>query len=344
MSLTARSSALRHARLLIVVAVLATLAVPIVVGGRDALLRTLSFPLRGFLLLFGVMAVSWTARALKLWLLLQRLDVCPGLRRVFAISLAIDFAYISTPAGVGGYAASIYYVHRSGATISAATTVTAADQILDLAFFALVLPVAGISLLWSDSPHALALLAFATGATMLALGCVALLARRPIERWLLADNAFVRRWPALRRRQHILHGFLAGLGANSRLLVSGGASNGIVIALLTAVQWLAKYGVLWTALTLLGHHVSFALTLLLQALILHAAMWTGVPAGGGGAELGLSAALAPWVSATDTATALLLWRMATFELCLIAGLAAVLLLARKRSDRATSEAALGSTR
>ena len=87
---------------------------------------------------------------------------------------------------------------------------------------------------------------------------------------------------------------------------------------------------LWFALELLGQHVPFALTLLLQSLILHAALWTGVPSGGGSAELGLTAALTAWVPATAMATALLLWRLATFDLCLVAGLAAVVILAHWR--------------
>ena len=75
---------------------------------------------------------------------------------------------------------------------------------------------------------------------------------------------------------------------------------------------------LWLVLLLLGHRVPFALILLMQCLVLHAALWTGVPAGGGGAELGLSATLAAWVPPTSIATALLLWRMATLYICLAA--------------------------
>jgi uncharacterized membrane protein YbhN (UPF0104 family) len=87
--------------------------------------------------------------------------------------------------------------------------------------------------------------------------------------------------------------------------------------------------VLWLALLLLGHQVPFAITLLLQSLVLHAALWTGVPAGGGGAELGLSATLAAWVPATSIATALLLWRIATLYSCLAVGAVAIAILARR---------------
>ncbi|TLY51273.1 MAG: flippase-like domain-containing protein, partial [Gammaproteobacteria bacterium] len=203
---------------------------------------------------------------------------------------------ISTPGGVAGYAAGIYYVRREGGSIGAATTITAADQLLDLAFFALALPVAGMTLLSPELPAAITMLAFGASALMIALGAAILLARRKIMRWLVGDNAFARRWPNLRRRQQTLHDFLLSVGAHMRLLAGIGSTNLLALAGLTAVQWLARYGTLWAVLSLLGHKVSFALTLLLQSLVLHAAMWTGVPGGGGSAELGLSATLAPWVS------------------------------------------------
>jgi uncharacterized protein (TIRG00374 family) len=329
---------MRRAGPLIVAALAATVVVPIILGGKQAIVETLNFSAQGYGVLFAVIATSWLARGLKLQLLLRRLGLPIGFTRAFAISLATDFAFISTPGGVGGYAAGIYYVRREGASISAATTLTAADQILDLAFFAFILPIAGLTLLFSELPRALALLAFATSALMIGAGVCTLLARRKIIRWLIGENALTRRWPGLRRRQQTLQEFLVSLGANTRLLVSGGWTNLLGIGSLTAVQWLSRYGALWVVLALLGHRVSFALTLLLQSLVLHAAMWTGVPAGGGGAELGLSATLAAWVPMTSMATALLLWRMTTFYVCLIVGAVAIALLARARVPSAETQA------
>lgn len=324
---------MRRAGTLIVGALIATLAVPVVIGGKDALLQTLNFPAQGYLALLAVIATCWLARALKLQVLLHGLDLRPGFARIFAISLATDFAFISTPGGIAGYAAGIYYVRREGASIGAATTIAAADQLLDLAFFALALPLAGMALLSSELPAALTMLAFGTSALMIALGAVVLAARRKIMLWLVGDNALARRWPNLRRRQQTLHDFLSSVGAHMRLLAATGLPNVLALAGLTAVQWLTRYGALWVVLSLLGHKVSFALTLLLQSLVLHAAMWTGVPAGGGSAELGLSATLAPWVSMSSMATALLLWRVATFYLCLAAGAVAISALAERRSQK-----------
>ena len=320
---------MRHTGLLIAITLAATLAVPILLGGNDALWQTLHFSVDGYLAIFVVIVTSWFARAVKLHMLLHRLQVHPRFTRSLAISLATDFAFISTPGGVGGYAASVYYLRRAGTSVSGAATITAADQGLDLLFFVVVLPVAGIALIWSDLPQTLAILGFASSAGMIALALGALLARRKLWAWLFGANTIGARWPRLRRKQQALREFLMSLRTNASLLLAGGPAFLCGVFALTALQWLTRYGVLWLVLLLLGHRVPFALILLMQSLVLHAALWTGVPAGGGGAELGLSATLATWVPATGIATALLLWRMATLYICLIAGAIAIAVLARR---------------
>lgn len=319
---------MRRAGPLIAAALAASIAVPILLGGREALWQALDFSAQGYFVLFAVIAVAWFTRAFKVQLLLRRLGVHAGFAQVFAISLATDFGFISTPGGVGGYAASVFYLRRAGATVNGAATITAADQLLDWAFFALALPVAGLSLLNAGLPQALAVLAFGTSALMIALALGALIARRRVGAWLFGDNAFTRRWPRLRRRLLQLRDFSLDLKKNTGVLFAGDPRFLCAMLALSGLQWLARYGVLWVALLLLGHPVSFALTLLLQSLVLHAAMWTGVPSGGGGAEIGLSAALAAWVPPTGIATALLLWRLATMYLCLAAGAIAIALLTR----------------
>ena len=315
---------------LIAVAVIVSLAVPLLIGGKQSLLEIRALPAQTYLMLFAVMAVCWLVRAIKWHLLLHRLGAETSLARSFAMSLAIDFAFVSTPGGLGGYAASMYCARRAGISMSAATTVTFIDQLLDLIFFALALPLAALTLLWTNVPRALSLSAFIASAALIVLALVIMLMHRPFVRWLCGDNIFSRRWPSLRDKQHRLLEFLDNVGADSRFLFSGPPLVTATLIGTTAIQWLTRYGVLWAALALLGHTVPFALTLLSQSLILHAALWTGVPSGGGGAELGLSAALIAMVPASVIATALILWRLATFHLCLIAGAAAIAWLARHR--------------
>ena len=61
---------MRRAGTLIVGALIATLAVPLVIGGKEALLQILNFPVQGYFVLLAMTVACWLARALKLQLLL----------------------------------------------------------------------------------------------------------------------------------------------------------------------------------------------------------------------------------------------------------------------------------
>lgn len=339
-----RASVWKHHRvgILIAIAVIITVAVPLLIGGRQALTQIRELPGNTYLVLFAIIAVSWFARALKFHLLLSRLGARLFFPRTFAMSLAIDFAFISTPAGVGGYAASIYCSRRVGVSLSGATSVTFMDQFLDLAFFTLALPLAALSLAWTNLSTTLTLIAFGASVLVTVLVVLAIVMHRRFLRWLGGDNYFARRWPRLRERQHRLQAFVENMKVDSRVLLTGPPGKTALLIAATALQWLTRYGVLWASLMLLGHTVPFALTLLSQSLILHAAMWTGVPSGGGGAELGLTAALLAMVPSSVIATALILWRLTTFHLCLVVGAVAIAWLARYDGSRVPTNASADS--
>ena len=343
----ARPAAIRHAhrvgRLLIAVAIAATLVVPIALGGRDALLAALHFSIQGYFGIFALIVASWAGRALKLQVLLHRLGVPASLLRCFGISLATDFAFITTPGGVGGYAASVYYLRRAGASASGAAAVTATDQGLDMLFFVVALPLAALGLVWSDVPRSLSTVALATSALIALAALVAWLARGRLAKW-LGSISFGSRWPRVARMRLAVAEFLKKMHADARVVLAAGPLFLFYIFALTVLQQLTRYGILWLALLLLGSPVSFALIFLLQVFVLQAASFTGMPAGAGSAELGLSATLIAWVPGPVLATALLLWRMATLHVGLIAGAIAIAVLARrhKRPHADPQRAALSS--
>lgn len=315
--------------LLVVGALAATLIVPAFIGGEDALRATLHLPASGYCALFATILASWVARALKLGTLLRRMGVDLEFMHVFEISLATDFGFLATPAGLGGYAASVYYVRRAGASLDVAAALTAADQVLDLMFFALALPVAGILFFGAGLPAPLVAAALGVATLLATLAFVALLAYRSRRTSHSAFAALIARWPRVQRAIHAASRFLTHLRGQIGTLASGGPVFLGGVFGLTIVQWMTRYGVLWLVLQLLGHPVPFWLLLVLQGLVLHVAQWSGIPAGGGGAELGLSAALTTWLPATTLGTALLLWRMVTLYLALLAGAIAIVRLARR---------------
>jgi uncharacterized protein (TIRG00374 family) len=325
----------RAGTFLIFVALIVALIVPIWLGGRHAVFTSFGLPVHAYLYILALALFGWVMRAVKQWLLIERLGLHVGAWRNFAISLATDFAFLATPGGVGGYAAGIYYTRGIGATYAQATAVSAADQVLDLMFFAIAMPVAALCLSQtSELSPVLAHGAAFGGIGAFALLVVLVLARRPLGAWFFGAHGPLERFAFLRRRRDAVRGFVNNVLAQTQILMRGSLAYFALAFASTAIQWLARYGVLWLILSLLDAYVPFSLVLLLQGVVLHIAQWTGMPAGGGGADLGLAATLAPFVSTTAIASALLLWRIATLYLSLIAG---VISIAALRWRRHTAE-------
>lgn len=318
-------------RLLLIVAIAASIVVPILLGGCGAFAGLAALSPAVTVAILAMTLLGWIARAGKLWVLSSRTGLLLRPLPALNISLTIDFGFLATPGGIGGYAANIYFLRRAGASLQAATAVAAADQILDAAFFAIALPIAALFALGSAASPTLLRLAFASGGLLLAGIAAAVVLRKPLARWLAraprehADDA-----PWWRRRFNAACHLFAGAVHDTTHLLRDPRSVAIV-AVLTSLQWITRYGILCAILAALGHAVPYSVTMLVQALVLHAAQWTGVPAGAGAAELGLAAALAPWVSASTFAPAVLGWRFATLHLPLLAGGLAMLMLARTRT-------------
>jgi uncharacterized protein (TIRG00374 family) len=316
----------RSGPLLIALALLGALIVPALIGGQSVLPALLQIPLGDYVAIIACAMLGWVFRAAKLALLMRRLGVRAGAARVGAISLATEFAFLATPGGIGGYAAGVYYARGVGASFACASSITAADQLLDLLFFALALPLAVLGLAEAPLPSGLRAVALISSSLLGGVMLVLTLAHRPLGRWLFAPHGPLTRLPIVRRHAATLREFFATCALRLRELVRSGPRVMLALGACTIAQWLIRYGLLWLILWRLGTPLPFALLLLLQGLVLHATAWTGVPSGGGSADLALAATLAPLLPASNVATALLLWRFATLHLPLAAGFVALLLL------------------
>ena len=295
------------------------LGAPFLLGGGAALagLRFVSPQL--ILSLAALAALSGVAKAGKLQALLISLGQRPPFLRTLGISLAADFAFLSSPAGAAGYVVNAALLRDAGSSWAVATAVVGADQALDLVFFAVAVPVAACSALGPLAQVLPKLPGSAYGA-LLCAGLVAVCAlwyRR--RRLAVAFYGLLRVLPWFRKKQEGLREFLSEVQAQLGMLVHGDALRNLVLLLLTSLQWLTRYGVLWLALLGLGWRLPFGFVLVLQAGIVHLAQWTGIPAGGGSADMALALALASWVSAPAMAVVLMLWRFATLYLPLVIG-------------------------
>ncbi|MBA8887206.1 uncharacterized protein (TIRG00374 family) [Dokdonella fugitiva] len=312
-----------HRPLLLALALLATLAVPLLLGGRAALGALRDVPASALATILGVTLFGWLARAAKLAVLAHGVGLRLRALQSLLVSLATDFGFLATPGGLGGYAANVLLLRRAGATTSAATAVAAADQIVDALFFAIALPLAACAALRSALPELMLRAAFAGSGVLCAGALLAFVLRRPLLRAAARraeshrDSRFARAYTLLAQALH-----------DTARLLRGDARATLALAVLTTMQWTTRYGVLWLALGAFGHAVPYAVTLLAQGVVMHVAQWTGLPSGAGGAEFGLAAALAPWLTPAQLAPAALVWRGATLHLALLAGGFALLHLVR----------------
>ncbi|WP_172171725.1 lysylphosphatidylglycerol synthase transmembrane domain-containing protein [Paraburkholderia elongata] len=311
---------------------------PFVLNSHAALAGLSDISLYVFLALAASAAVSALAKAGKLHLMQAALGFQVSFLRTFAITLATDFAFLASPLGAAGYGVNIGLLQRAGASWSLATTVVGADQALDLAFFATAVPV---SLLFTFGPltqlipHASAPLVFAVFAGG---GCLAGVVWLNRQRVAAALDATGRRVRWLNERRARLSRFCDSVGRQWRELVGGPKWRLAALLLLTTLQWLLRYGALWFILRELGYRLPLGFVLAVQAVALHAALWTGVPAGGGTGDIALAAAFANWVPRASIATGLVLWRFATLYCPLMLGAASFIALAtRGRNSLSAAE-------
>ncbi|RFU45042.1 lysylphosphatidylglycerol synthase transmembrane domain-containing protein [Paraburkholderia sp. DHOC27] len=312
--------ALRHtATLLAVLGVALSIAAPFLLGKHDVLsgLRNIAWPV--FAVLAASALFSAAAKAGKLQLMQGALGLRLHFMRTLTITVVTDFAFLVSPLGAAGYGVNMGLLQRSGASWALATTVVGADQALDLTFFAIAVPV---SLLFALGPLGALTPDFPLHTIAVTLACIAITAvvlwtaRRPA---LAALDAATRRVVWLKARRARWNRFRQSVRQQWGLLLSGPHWRLAALLLLTMLQWLLRYSALWFILRELGYRLPLGFVLAVQAVVLHAALWTGVPAGGGGGDLGLAAVFAPWVPGASMATALVLWRFATLYCPLMLG-------------------------
>lgn len=312
-------------------ALAASAAASFALNGTGVLRDVAAFPLAGVVALLCAVIVGWTAKALKFRLLVARLDRSLPFGKCLAMAVGCDFAFVASPGGVAGYPSTVLLFGGIGIDAPRALAVAAADQLLDLAFFAVAMPLAlAWALIGDDATGpgakvcaAAALVAAVALVAVGSMGCLGRFLSRLTGRLPQLDWPILRRLVALDRHWQQFRGHL-------RKLCAAPPKAMVLIACVTSAQWLARYATLGIALAWLGKEVPYAVAFLVQAVALHAGQWTGVPGGVGATDAIMIESLRPWLSFAPLATALVVWRMATFHLTLLAGGGAcVWLIARK---------------
>lgn len=306
-------------------ALLAAAAIPLMLGGGGLLDRLRAFPPGLLLGMFGMVLLGWGCNALRLRLLLGRRAFGTG--RALGIVVATEFAICATPGGAGGLLTLMALLQRQGVAPARGTAIFAVEQLCDLVFFACALiGVLLYALTHRLSAHLAGLLGLSAGLLFGALALLALLGRfhRQVFRlngWLIARLGMQahRRRAWARRLLSVRNALRATFRLPAPVLLG--------VFLLTVLHWLLRFSVLYLTLQGLNRELAWAWTFLVQMLALTAGQFSLLPGGAGSAELTAAALLAPLVGKSVSAAAILIWRFVTFHFYLIVGAPVFVLLA-----------------
>lgn len=309
----------RFGPLLIALSLASGLAVPLLYGGSAAFSELARLPGWAYLPLAGMVILAWMCNATRLYLLSRGLNHPLEWRTACNIVVAADFAGAVTPAGSGWVGAALYMLRRQGLPLSRGTAMVAVDHFLDLAWFALAMPVA--ALLWAfDGATASQPLRMGVGVAILTLlGLLALvLLLRHHRRVLTLVMRIAQRISPGRRRYRTARAIVQFRHA-VKLLLGMDRRRLMLVYLCCAGHWLLRYGVLPVLLLCLDIHIPWAYLFMVQGVVLFAGQAAMLPGGGGSVEVGLGLFLSPYLTPATTAAVLLAWRGFTYYGGLLVG-------------------------
>ncbi|ALM54550.1 lysylphosphatidylglycerol synthase transmembrane domain-containing protein [Halomonas huangheensis] len=302
--------------LLLLLAIGITLLLPWWFGGRGTMTMAMAFP-PSLLLLMAVIAVlCWNLNAARLRLMLAGRAGHLGQGGALSIEMSAKFALCATPGGTGGAATLLWLLARRGYSPSRASAIFLVDQGCDMLFFTLMLTLLlGVALGGTSQwPHQ-ALIEIALPGLVMAILALALiiaflphlLRRRP---WL--------HWPGPRRRRWVVRRLLR---CRHALVVTLRLPRHILIAifLLCCIHWLLRYSLLYLAVLGVSGHADWAWTFLVQMLAMAASQLSILPGGAGAAEVSVGALLLPIIDREQAAAAIVIWRLVSYHLYLVAG-------------------------
>ena len=305
--------------ILLLVALLAAVLIPSLLGGNETWSRLQNFPLQWLLIMFGMILLCWVLNTMRLRLLLG--DQRDKVSRVksLGVVMAAEFAYCATPGGSGGPLTIMALLARNGVRPARGSAVFAMDQLSDLLFFLCALSGILIYALFQHLSERMEWLLTVSAVSMFGglLTCVVVaryhrLLIRLSGRLLVRLN--VKGATRLRWARKLLH-FLAAFTDTLKLPFQ----TLITVFALTCLHWVLRYSVLYLALRGLGADLQWAWSFLIQMLSLSAGQFSLLPGGAGAAELTSAALLAPMVGKSTAAAAILIWRAVTYYFYLLVG-------------------------
>ncbi|WP_158227082.1 lysylphosphatidylglycerol synthase transmembrane domain-containing protein [Mangrovitalea sediminis] len=300
-------------------AVVAAAAVPALIGGSAAFRQLAGVSPHWILLMLGLVLVGWNLNAWRLRLLLGEKGRNLRHHQAFSTVLATECGFNATPGGSGAPFILAAMLKRHQVRASEASAVFVIDQMTDLLFFLCILPALLLYGLNHYLDFAPTWLLGAIGATQVALIITAFSLFRYHRLALKRSGALLERL-GLKRSVRLRW-------ARSQLRFNNAVRTTLRLSpyrlmltfVLCAGHWLLRYSVLYVAVIALGHPIDWGYTFFVQMMSMAAGHLTLLPGGAGGTELSSAALLAPYLTKSTAAAAILIWRCITYYFYLLAG-------------------------
>lgn len=304
---------------LVLVSLAVSLTLPLLYGGWNSFAQLATLSPAVVALLLGMVGAGWVFNAGRIRILARGLGVQLRAREALRTVISAEFAAVATPASTGGAATYIFLLSRRGLRLGEAAAIVAFDQVMDLIFFATVMPVVlflfltGQGVIPTFSAPLILLGVFALGVVLL------LWLRRHYRLVVTWLGRIIRHIPGLRRLRYRLARWLIQFRSSVALLLRLGAGRLLLVYLLCIGHWMLRYGVLPVLLYFMGYSGHWSYIFLAQGVMFLVGHVSFLPGGAGGVELAFGALLRPYLDGGTMAAAILVWRFCTFYWYLLAG-------------------------
>ncbi len=306
--------------LLLLVSLGLSLAVPLALGGLSQFRLMSSLSVGAILLLIWLKLISWAFNALRAQFLLGFMGTEVGFGEAGLITIAAEFAGVTTPGAVGMAATYTFLFNRLGLTLGKAAGVMGLIVVTDLALYGTIMPAAAFLQVLQGgwSYHNLRLVALSLAVVAGGAYCFWGLVRH--HRMVCGFmGRQVSRVPWLARRHWRLGRATVDFFRALRLLGRMSWPERLVLYLITLNFWLPRYLILLLVIGMVQQSVPAAYLLLTQALLHLGGQASFIPGGAGLEEGGYAAFMHPDMGVEAIAFTLLVWRAFTFYWYLVVG-------------------------
>jgi glycosyltransferase 2 family protein len=310
----------------------------LVVG--EAVFRPETYRVRNLgvpLVVLTVVAVlaKWFSPAVRIGLLCRGQKIPLPYHSAVLVHLVAMFVAALAPQNTGFGPATVAALSRLGVPIGRGIGVAVQVAVLDLIFFAWVVPASIGYLVYSDALE----LPPGAGVAALVTGCLAIVAAAALSLrpQLIVGLIFaVARWQFMARFASRLRRIARDYYRSARAFLKMPASYWLTLHLATAAGWFGGFLLLWLLLKLYGVDAGLLATLAILSSLTLVAHFVPTPGGSGFIEAAVGFSIG--AAGGSVAAALLLWRLASFYVVYLLGPPAGWLLYQSRPAGGASAA------